>query len=430
MGANVPRVRSDHSVTFIGPQGSSDYLDEWSFQGLLSTESHWRLRSGAWSGGGPFYVWKRRISHGASFKFWVKIGFGPPWFVDNEWTCKGAATIEAHMPSDLLVQAQIARASAKSQLPLSYASAYARARPGNPIASAGQFLAELRDLPSRPFKGYFGQLLRSRNPARTALRLLTDFRRLGSEYLNVAFGWKPFVRDLQAMYRYMKEVNATIAKLREENGRGIRRHHVIRNDKDVSESKQVYTYPYANVYGGAPSYPAGTTTFTRRTETHVKEWFVGKFRYYIPNVDSWQWEAKARLALFGALPTPDLLWELLPWSWMIDWFSNVGDVIKNHTLDHFGAVENLTCKYSFIMRETTTKTTVSAAVNHGASSGYYNWPECNHTFESVDETVEKCRMGGGDPYGINVSFPSLTTGQLAILGALGLSRSKFTGVRL
>jgi hypothetical protein len=316
---------------------------------------------------------------------------------------------------------------------------YKRTRPGNPVASLGQFVIELRQLPTVPFtKGLIRRGRTSRWGFKTFRGVpfqripavlkanLFSFRNLGSEYLNVVFGWKPFLRDLQQMYRLWATIDKQMAQIVRDNGRGVRRSATVKDDTDVSTTRTSYPWPYANVYGGVPAFPSfeGTTEYSVTTTVKDRVWYMAKYRYYIPDTSSSLWTAKAKAALFGALPTPELLWEVMPWSWLVDWFGQVGDIASNLSPN---AVDNLVQDYSYTMRHLTVEKRFSAHVSHGPSSGFWSHPGCDFNFESTQKDETKLRFPGSDwsPFVPNAApFTGFTPGQVGILAALGLSRSR------
>ena len=428
-----PKVHWTRNLTKIGLVSSPANLWDYDYSGLLVSEPHWRYRTGKilrWSGGGPFYVYRSKLTH--SGKLVIPV-------VKN--TIGGTYTILGVLPNSQGSQPSMPTpptfATASAPLSAAYATAYKRARPGNPVASMGQFLIELRDLPRLPFrnaflrpgKGLVGGRIPFRNKfypvqdvPRILQRQLLNYRNLGSEYLNVVFGWKPFVSDLQKMYNLWQTIDARMAQLIRENGKYIRRKATLEDVETDVHTGTVYPFPYVNVLGAPPNYMTGTTAYNVTTRTKTKVWFSGSFRYYIPDVSSSLWNARARAALFGALPTPELLWEVLPWSWLIDWFSNVGDVISNASTN---AVDNLTLRYSFIMKHVSTEVEATSFVYHPASTAPLDkWPQVQNTFVSKKLEETKLRRGGGNPFGLDVTLPSLSTYQLGILAALGLSRSR------
>jgi hypothetical protein len=292
------------------------------------------------------------------------------------------------------------------------ATGWRRARPGNPVANAGQWLAELRDLPTLPLR---------------LLARLRNFRALGSEYLNVQFGWKPFVGDLIKMYEVYQTLDKHLAQLVRDNGRPVRRRRTINTTTDSNST--VIEYPLG-ITGLRAFYPTPTTFigFEARsrlvitTKTLDKSWFSGKFRYYVRDIGSSQWTRRATLALFGLNPTPSLLWEVLPWSWLVGYFSNVGDVISNLSSN---AVDNLTAEYAYVMRHKKVTTTYTATGwVKPVGTGYYTTNGGDFVSQGtiISETKSRHR---GSPYGFGVDFGSLSSYQVSILGALGLSRQRY-----
>nr|QDH88076.1 MAG: hypothetical protein H4Bulk46663_000001 [Leviviridae sp.] len=422
-GRKPPRViRHDDPImvgVLPGNEGyfPGNYIYNGTREALIVSHPHHRLRkTGGWSGGGPFYAYKIHLVH---------EGLTVPLYTTLAWRSRHCSGSNYHSTVGRLgtsatfwTPANVIAADASQH----YATGYARARPGNPVASLGQFLIELKEMPAVPFKRALKGGLSFRNIPRHAMNTLKDFRSLGGEYLNVVFGWKPFVADLRKMYYLTQTIDKRLAQLVRENGKYIRRKAKVMEDTSTESEEQTYLTPYANVFGGFPTYMSGTTRCTWERTVKTRVWFSGSFRYYIPDIDTWQWDARARLALFGALPTPELLWEVMPWSWLIDWFSNVGDVVSNISPN---AVDNLTLRYSFIMKSVETKTVTTSHVSHSARNvpGQY-WPAVNHAFRTTQTVVQKAREGGGNPYGLNVQLPSLSAYQLSILAALGISRSR------
>jgi len=259
------------------------------------------------------------------------------------------------------------------------------------------------------------------------LAQLLRFRELGSEYLNVEFGWKPFVRDLRQMYDLTKTIDERLAKIRRENGKSIRRKATLEHSQTLDRyGPQGSSTPWWGSLGtplvtGLPSGRVRTVLDVQVRKT-TDVWFSAGYRYWIPDVDSFAWDLRARAALFGALPTPELLWQITPWSWLIDWFANVGDVLSNASDN---AVDNLTTRYSFTMMHTVEEWTYSSEVNLEPSynlDGSTRNPGCSTHLKTVWRIESKCRIGGGNPFGLDVQLKDLSPYQLSILAALGLSR--------
>lgn len=118
--------------------------------------------------------------------------------------------------------------------------------------------------------------------------------------------------------------------------------------------------------------------------------------------------------LYGLRPTPSVIYNAIPWSWMVDWFSNLGDIISN--LDA-GVADRLSSDYMYIMMQ---KEWVRE---------YYAWGRFKlrqggtFTSDATSTSIAftKTRHRGG-PFGFSAKDGDLSSHQLAIMGALGLSR--------
>lgn len=274
------------------------------------------------------------------------------------------------------------------------ATAWKRFRPTKPRASLGQFIGELRDLP---------RITRSR---------LKGFKRLGDEYLNIKFGWMPFVNDIVKAVKLYQRIDRVIDYIRKNNGRWLHRRGTVRNDV----SQTVATGP--NVIGpGLPSYfYPGYATTTSKVTTKVTDeiWFEGVMKYYIPELSRDRadsvFTSPLLRRLYGLEIDPALMWELLPWTWLFDWFANTGDIIANISNQSY---DNLVAKYAYVMRRRKIERTYSQV------QPLVGGPSVNC---SVSCFVESKERASASPFGFGVEWPDFTPSQLAILAALGVTR--------
>jgi len=105
---------------------------------------------------------------------------------------------------------------------------------------------------------------------------------------------------------------------------------------------------------------------------------------------------------------------MIPWSWLVDWFSNTGDILEN--LDA-GVAERLAADYAYVMREyqLTVEQYVSATFKTmGGGTIDVNLQSQSFKFSKYRTPIS--------PFGWNVKESDLSMTQLSILGALGLSR--------
>jgi len=209
---------------------------------------------------------------------------------------------------------------------------WAKAAPRPEVFDLGVFAGELREgLPS-----VIPSLIKGK---------VNFFKSLGSDYLNVQFGWIPFLNDLQNAGRALAEATHWVAK---PNGpiHRTRTKKVTIAPVTTPESSKLYS----PLWGHMPAFvsateqtairaaggftgtnsPGGGVTSVRFTGNRVRlqtrsSWFEGNF-FLLPKVGFDPNSFLSRLdALVDSRITPSTLWELSPWSWLIDWFSHVGD---------------------------------------------------------------------------------------------------------
>lgn len=278
-------------------------------------------------------------------------------------------------------------------------------RPVKPVNSLGQFIAELRDVKSQ-FTGL-----------KRGLRTLKD---LGHHYLNIQFGWKPFLSDLQSFLCNGQKIARRMSYIRRNNGKWIKRGGTISNTDSRSSLTDMDVIIPHLPYQFYP--PTGATKAKRwiTNETHI--WFEARMKYYIPSLSSDDgrnfWTSPLLRKMWGLELSPSLVWELLPWSWLFDWFSDIGDFYSNISDQ---AYDNLVAKYAYVME---TKETI------------YHFDQIQpwraevigaplHVQDARFQVVMKERVEGS-PYGFHLSadWSDLSASQLAILASLGVTHGR------
>jgi hypothetical protein len=158
---------------------------------------------------------------------------------------------------------------------------------------------------------------------------------------------------------------------------------------------------------------------TKTVKTVSKTWFEGRFKYNLATGEDTR--SQIRLAaskaehLLGLRLTPEVLWDLTPWTWLTDWFFNLGDILTNVTA--FGTDE-LSLNRAYIMCTKYTDVTYDLT-GIGFASGSAG------TISQTFRTETKMRLKAF-PYGFGVTFTALSPRQIAILAALGITRGRMT----
>lgn len=269
-----------------------------------------------------------------------------------------------------------------------------RAYPIKPALSIAQSIAELKreGLPSLPVfnlmkKGSRGDI--------------------GSEYLNYEFGIKPIVNDIQDVLSYDSDVVSMLEKIRRDSTKTYRNSAIVEQSVDTEVLSNVGLSPNMPSLFGTTGKASRSKDVSVYQKTTKKIWFTGKFQFFIPTVFEnipQADELRKVMLKTGTELTPELLWELAPWSWLMDWQTNIGSVFGN--VSRF-AMDGATMRYGYIMYRKQVERT-------------YTHPY----WGSMTVTSITFKRTRANPFGFGVTFDDLNPRQWAILGALGLSRGR------
>lgn len=267
-----------------------------------------------------------------------------------------------------------------------------RAYPVKPQLSIAQSLAELKreGLPGLPG---------------SQLKKLGTFAGVGGEYLNYQFGMKPIVNDMLDIIEYDKALAERLLEVRRTFNKGFRRKSTVLSEVTTTRLANTDLFPdmafFASKYGGT----IGAVSVTEHVTRDV--WFSGEFRFLPPPEHPRSpllEEMKDALFKSGLEPSPELLWQLTPWSWLLDWETSVGEAISNFS--RF-SIDRATMAYGYVMYRKVTKRIYS-----------------NPFFGSMEVESINFQRRRANPFGFGVTWDSLSDSQWAILAALGLSRGR------
>lgn len=250
------------------------------------------------------------------------------------------------------------------------------------------------------------------------------YRSLGKEYLNVAFGWKPFLNDLYKILRAVKHINEVMIQFERDSGKSVRRRldfpvNTLASNEVLGTGYSVNVGDGSNLAGNPPLWFAtgkSTGKLTKWTQSSETIWFEGAFTYYLnPGKDflgSVQRYEQLNNQLTGLRITPAVLWELTPWSWLIDWFVDVQSVLQTFSLR---SNDGLVALYSSLMRTTVLSETY---VLEGIE--FLDGPEAPAI--SASRTAVRKERVMGTPFGFGIDPSGITPARLAILVALAISK--------
>jgi len=329
---------------------------------------------------------------------------------------------------DKIVPAFDDQSSTRSALNVKGSIAIAAVSPSNQIANAASAVGELlQDVPSIPGVSLW----------KSRLKALEVVARSADEFLNLEFGILPTISDMKSFVKATHKLERRYRQFLRDAGRNVRREYVFPEDKATTTSilngiaspvMARSTDPTDYVKWGYPNafarcLPVWSTNRARTLERRI--WFKGAFTYHLPHwfdsqSDIDRQRLKAQL-IYGAKPDLNTMWQLAPWSWAVDWFSDAGALVKNlQALITYGTI----LRYGYVMEETIVTDVYSAGPITFVPTGddALRIPKPWPVPRSVTlKSIVRKRIQA-NPFGFGVSWEGLSPVQLAITTALGITR--------
>jgi hypothetical protein len=271
----------------------------------------------------------------------------------------------------------------------------ARTNPNRPYVSLPVAIGELRDIP---------RTIKDLGDFRLAQFFKSPLSKSGKFYLAEEFGLKPLFSDIlkcanfhNAVERKRKEIQSL------STGRGLRRRVPVAFGTENIQGN----------FGVADSSAGFVCTTYVEVQSTAERWAVVRWHpdSAIPEGDAYR-SALARDLAYGLYRGDYLvsllsdIWNLVPWTWLVDWFTNIGDFIdanRNSIPVHHDAV-NVMEKWTNMTRHTVTAPSQLAGTQY-TIKGSATW-----------------RLLGSPT--LAATMPFLSASQLSILGALSVSRRR------
>lgn len=256
----------------------------------------------------------------------------------------------------------------------------AKTNPSRPVVDIPVFIGELGDLPDLVRKAG-GSLL----------------RRIAAGNLKYQFGIRPLVSDLTSMLNFADISAKRFKELKALQSSGLRRKKNLFSDSKTDSGA-------LSLNSGAfqPSISGAYTRVTSMNRWGFVKWFpTGDFPAGDPAL-----QKLARRAVLGLTVDGSTAWELIPFSWLADYFSNVGSLLK--------ANRNIVAaSHSTPLIMTRTKTTRTVV------PGVQSWDTAFGTYVETLETKERSQAIAT----LGAHLPVLSLRQMSILGSLVILRS-------
>ncbi len=340
------------------------------------------MSRGHWSGGGPVF-----ISRDVTSLTPESIRYSKPSGIGNQIV--GQVRMGSNLSAGYVMNPYDTLSD--TELDAHGTTAISRILPTNPSFDLATLLGELRaeGIPRMPDFVTREKVLRAKSA--------------GDRYLEYEFGWAPLVRGIRDFADTVTRSDDIVRSYQENANIAFSR----RYDFPLLEENHAGPMTFGSVPSSGGQWGSGGRHQSRRQE----KWFEAEFVYYLPTGtsinDKFRRYGSYARKLYGVDLTPEILWNLAPWSWAADWFANTGDVL--HNISNMG-VDGLVMRHAYMMCHTSKITSDSAKHNGTGSS-------CTRV-----SIVEYKQRRPGTPYGFGLSYEGLSLKQKAIVAALGISK--------
>lgn len=293
-------------------------------------------------------------------------------------------------------------------------------------------VVELRDIPRsirnladslENLRKLYVSLHTSPSLRRIIFDLKKTSRDIPKEYVGFHFGWKQTYNDLVELLglpeRMTKKYNFLISRSGKPTTFRV-------NTKGVLAQSGVSGFDYTG--SGYEHSISSSSRISREYEVRL----VINAIFDFPPINPVQFNRENFLERIGVIPRPTDLYNLIPWTWLIDWFTGLGNYVelidetnRDPSLVNWGMI---TCKVSGILTtDYKSKSTVVHNTYYNPGSTVENIFVPNHHASQLKFECQ-VRKDVSTTLGVKkTSDPStLTTYQKSILGALLLQRTEHT----
>jgi hypothetical protein len=146
-------------------------------------------------------------------------------------------------------------------------------------------------------------------------------KNLAGARLNYQFGWKPTIGDVANMLNAVNSLNVKLKLFRESLG-SVSNRNVVMLNRDTTKSGTFNL-------GGNPAYKVDwRASLSGKVKVHLK------FQYLpLPAMTNFETNLRGLFDVLGFELNPRIIWDAIPFSFVIDWFFGVGNWLQGFKID-------------------------------------------------------------------------------------------------
>jgi hypothetical protein len=251
---------------------------------------------------------------------------------------------------------------------------------------------------------------------------------LGSEFLNLSFGWTPLLQETANVLKVGMTLERAIyyeSFRRKRSWDGPSANGSIADTVSINSSNGPYgsrTYPLPGER--APLSTGFGVTFsqdarwTAAEDYHFSSKYTGlaKASRHAASLSDQAMDVTKRL---GLVDDPRLIWDLMPYSWLVDWFSTMGASISNAST-YAPRSGKYSTDYAYMTTKNVYTSTGHLLRQSAPAPGNQISIQRPTSFVSC---VTKWR-DRATPFGFGTQLGSLNATQFGILVALGMAKTR------
>jgi len=182
---------------------------------------------------------------------------------------------------------------------------------------------ELKDLPMS-LKGSIEAYMEARGHLIKQKRKGLGRNTVPAEYLNAQFGWLPIYSDVMRILNLPEKIAKRVNRLMEREGKDSTYRFGFSLGTESIATPPSFTFDLLT----GESLVSVATHGTRRIDLRA----VINANVKLPDVQYPKLRRELMRQAWGLYPTPEDVYNLTPWTWLVDWFGGLGDYVEIYNI--------------------------------------------------------------------------------------------------
>jgi hypothetical protein len=237
-------------------------------------------------------------------------------------------------------------------------------------------------------------------------------------FLQKEFNIQPLLGDITELFRAVRSIEARVFKLLQNAGRPLTTHYVMGlNELTPRETSRAYNVgpdAQAGLYPRLCGHVAVTKSVPEQSQFHA----TLQYNYHYPAGQILHARSLALLDAIGVNLNPQIIWNAIPWSFVVDWVFGVSQFLGQFSKNNLEPVLNIR-QFCWSIRR-------SRRIFCTLTSGNTGWADCRPQQTSLPVVTETAyRRDVGLPSSSLIQSSGLSLKEFSLGAALVLSRRKW-----